>query len=101
MQPGVNTRLSTPNARRLHEMFGRAKRTVFYSCRGVDNSRYHVAVFFFQAEDGIRDIGVTGVQTCALPILPVAVPVAARRSASRPSSSCTNCSRASKPMTVG
>src|SRR3712207_6417980 len=26
--------------------------------------------FFFQAEDGIRDIGVTGVQTCALPILP-------------------------------
>src|SRR3712207_444039 len=26
------------------------------------------AFFFFQAEDGIRDIGVTGVQTCALPI---------------------------------
>src|SRR5882757_5793787 len=26
------------------------------------------ALFFFQAEDGIRDIGVTGVQTCALPI---------------------------------
>src|SRR3712207_7248716 len=25
-------------------------------------------VIFFQAEDGIRDIGVTGVQTCALPI---------------------------------
>src|SRR3712207_8144694 len=24
--------------------------------------------FVFQAEDGIRDIGVTGVQTCALPI---------------------------------
>src|SRR3712207_6941873 len=24
--------------------------------------------FFFQAEDGIRDIGMTGVQTCALPI---------------------------------
>src|SRR3712207_8437431 len=31
--------------------------------------------FFFQAEDGIRDIGVTGVQTCALPI---------SRSATRP-----------------
>src|SRR2546429_1230277 len=34
----------------------------------------HVAVFllfffFFQAEDGIRDVAVTGVQTCALPIL--------------------------------
>src|SRR5207245_8325418 len=26
-------------------------------------------VFFFQAEDGIRDATVTGVQTCALPIL--------------------------------
>src|SRR3712207_3367633 len=29
--------------------------------------------FFFQAEDGIRDIGVTGVQTCALPILTEAI----------------------------
>src|SRR5437867_6461490 len=27
-----------------------------------------VIVFFFQAEDGIRDRTVTGVQTCALPI---------------------------------
>ena len=27
-----------------------------------------VGVFFFQAEDGIRDDLVTGVQTCALPI---------------------------------
>src|SRR5437762_13960673 len=26
------------------------------------------AFFFFQAEDGIRDTSVTGVQTCALPI---------------------------------
>src|SRR5256885_10225738 len=26
-------------------------------------------MFFFQAEDGIRDYKVTGVQTCALPIL--------------------------------
>src|SRR2546422_6053844 len=29
---------------------------------------YLVRVFFFQAEDGIRDVAVTGVQTCALPI---------------------------------
>src|SRR5205807_3328950 len=29
--------------------------------------------FFFQAEDGIRDYKVTGVQTCALPILVSAV----------------------------
>src|SRR5206468_8848363 len=28
------------------------------------------SVFFFQAEDGIRDLIVTGVQTCALPICP-------------------------------
>src|SRR5256885_5909456 len=28
----------------------------------------HSIVFFFQAEDGIRDYKVTGVQTCALPI---------------------------------
>src|SRR5436189_1305293 len=27
-----------------------------------------LVVFFFQAEDGIRDTSVTGVQTCALPI---------------------------------
>src|SRR3712207_7185395 len=34
-----------------------------YSLLSVD-----LQLFFFQAEDGIRDIGVTGVQTCALPI---------------------------------
>src|SRR2546422_1736773 len=31
-------------------------------------SRDMVLFFFFQAEDGIRDVAVTGVQTCALPI---------------------------------
>src|SRR5207237_4046092 len=30
-------------------------------------------IFFFQAEDGIRDSSVTGVQTCALPIFASAV----------------------------
>src|SRR5207244_5739136 len=34
--------------------------------------------FFFQAEDGIRDDLVTGVQTCALPILSRAGPAAVR-----------------------
>src|SRR5256885_13087445 len=33
-----------------------------------DYSRVFVYFFFFQAEDGIRDYKVTGVQTCALPI---------------------------------
>src|SRR2546422_11562847 len=30
--------------------------------------RARLLFFFFQAEDGIRDVAVTGVQTCALPI---------------------------------
>src|SRR5207244_7399000 len=36
-------------------------------------------VFFFQAEDGIRDDLVTGVQTCALPIWRARAPGGARR----------------------
>src|SRR5205823_11795259 len=40
-------------------------------------------IFFFQAEDGIRDKLVTGVQTCALPILRIAV-VEELRSRRRP-----------------
>src|SRR5256886_5221043 len=35
----------------------------FYSTEACINF-----IFFFQAEDGIRDLTVTGVQTCALPI---------------------------------
>src|SRR5437870_11368407 len=42
--------------------------------------------FFFQAEDGIRDGHVTGVQTCALPICPVRR-CGRRRTARRPVSS--------------
>src|SRR5712675_2207799 len=35
----------------------------------LSNTRgYHGCFFFFQAEDGIRVVAVTGVQTCALPI---------------------------------
>src|SRR2546426_6147425 len=34
--------------------------------------------FFFQAEDGIRDYKVTGVQTCALPISPAEIRAARR-----------------------
>src|SRR5258708_29153006 len=47
----------------------------FYSAAGVSFPSQHVTpcqlahlLFFFQAEDGIRDDLVTGVQTCALPI---------------------------------
>src|SRR5699024_11635285 len=40
-------------------------------CRDLYN--FIVLFFFFQAEDGIRDRNVTGVQTCALPILSQAI----------------------------
>src|SRR3712207_8227534 len=43
-----------------------------------------VGFFFFQAEDGIRDIGVTGVQTCALPICPLRAAAPARGLRRRP-----------------
>src|SRR5262249_59906699 len=33
-----------------------------------------ISFFFFQAEDGIRDWSVTGVQTCALPIFTMRMP---------------------------
>src|SRR2546430_16137915 len=36
----------------------------------ASNDRFLLAgIIFFQAEDGIRDLTVTGIQTCALPIL--------------------------------
>src|SRR2546430_5890481 len=38
-------------------------------------------IFFFQAEDGIRDLTVTGVQTCALPIYYAAALAAAESAA--------------------
>src|SRR5256885_464896 len=37
--------------------------------------------FFFQAEDGIRDLTMTGVQTCALPIFAANIRKAPRKSA--------------------
>src|SRR5689334_23712020 len=48
-------------------------RTTRASDRTFFTFRYHITpsarnFFFFQAEDGIRDGTVTGVQTCALPI---------------------------------
>src|SRR6266511_3908021 len=36
----------------------------------ADEDTFIFFFFFFQAEDGIRDFHVTGVQTCALPISP-------------------------------
>src|SRR5204863_4144931 len=46
--------------------------------------------FFFQAEDGIRDLYVTGVQTCALPIFtsPAGSPPSLRPTASTSTAAC-------------
>src|SRR2546430_11855384 len=50
---------------RYEDMYTTANRTALVGVAVVG-----VAFFFFQAEDGIRDLTVTGVQTCALPIYP-------------------------------
>src|SRR5687767_15498889 len=42
-------------------------------CLGKDGIGARIVFFFFQAEDGIRDKLVTGLQTCALPICGFAV----------------------------
>src|SRR5256884_12654 len=51
---------------------GFAPRRGDYRSRSVGHNRrrryLRCVCFFFQAEDGIRDVAVTGVQTCALPI---------------------------------
>src|SRR5699024_11574488 len=44
--------------------------TTYGTPRCCSSALVSSAVFFFQAEDGIRDRNVTGVQTCALPIFP-------------------------------
>src|SRR5260370_12744954 len=54
-----------------------------------------LSVFFFQAEDGIRDSSVTGVQTCALPISGVS----SGRNASAPKNAANTSPR--KAITLG
>src|SRR5262249_56192822 len=46
-------------------------------------------LFFFQAEDGIRDWSVTGVQTCALPIFNNRLPASGAISVKPPSDAST------------
>src|SRR5207253_4103573 len=53
---------------RLGGSEGEAADLVVFGPAGDDVELDSVAGFFFQAEDGIRDGHVTGVQTCALPI---------------------------------
>src|SRR2546430_7606130 len=51
---------------RIDTAFGKSKDIV--TIKENENKILCNAFFFFQAEDGIRDLTVTGVQTCALPI---------------------------------
>src|SRR2546429_5833965 len=64
VEPARRATLRAPNTRRTTRCVGlsRGKR------RCADPSCRRLVIFFFQAEDGIRDVAVTGVQTCALPI---------------------------------
>src|SRR5688500_20389211 len=51
-----------------------------------------LAVLFFQAEDGIRDYKVTGVQTCALPIYrSIAFPIVSTTGAGAGGATLTSC----------
>src|SRR5256885_10275067 len=59
----MNAREHALQVRCLHALSRVARGRLHYY-----ESRAYVIVFFFQAEDGIRDYKVTGVQTCALPI---------------------------------
>src|SRR5256885_10301300 len=49
-------------------MCARCKLIMLTTWNFIVRTRRRVCFFFFQAEDGIRDYKVTGVQTCALPI---------------------------------
>src|SRR2546430_7818991 len=49
-------------------MIGFLMSTIDFVLVWVVRSLFRFYFFFFQAEDGIRDLTVTGVQTCALPI---------------------------------
>src|SRR5260370_32572072 len=59
-------------------------RTCFHKTRVSEELAQPLSVFFFQAEDGIRDSSVTGVQTCALPISPCGESQRAKRARTLP-----------------
>src|SRR5256885_8225772 len=63
---------STPACYTLGYNTRRACRFCLHGVSSVFYTSYSIILFFFffQAEDGIRDYKVTGVQTCALPICP-------------------------------
>src|SRR5256885_8888866 len=58
--------ISSTGARRCNRSSGTKKKLELIEFARV--GEWWILFFFFQAEDGIRDYKVTGVQTCALPI---------------------------------
>src|SRR5687768_16096672 len=62
---------------------------------------YRCFFFFFQAEDGIRDVAVTGVQTCALPISFHLARISTLSSRARPRRSRATTLANSLPSVVG
>src|SRR3989440_191274 len=77
--PSCRTTVSHISPQFTHTINGPSRdRLISYPLRGlvtalgcgrtIRESLHGSRVFFFQAEDGIRDLIVTGVQTCALPI---------------------------------
>ena len=63
-----NIRLNRPPARALSALSAVYACNLFITAAAGTELAGASSVFFFQAEDGIRDDLVTGVQTCALPI---------------------------------
>src|SRR2546430_12071912 len=60
---------------------------------GIECSCTCLLFFFFQAEDGIRDLTVTGVQTCALPISslgPLTTPTSGSLAACKSATACAS-----------
>src|SRR3989442_11471628 len=53
--------------------------TAKYTTLFNDGTVFKIFFFFFQAEDGIRDADVTGVQTCALPISSLRSPASVKK----------------------
>src|SRR5207245_6071557 len=65
----------------------------------INNLTTVIVIFFFQAEDGIRDATVTGVQTCALPISGERASSARADEARSPASSPHTCQIRAVPNT--
>src|SRR3972149_7565150 len=55
----------------IRQAASQEQRTMTLCCCGLQEAVIYIFIFFFQAEDGIRDLTVTGVQTCAFPISPI------------------------------